>query len=512
MAPEMHTHIRHHRPDPSGAARARSAVTCPRWLRTWTLTCTFVSGVFALVWLLLRSGSKPSRFFYPCQQAAFWVAAAAFGAPLVATVVTLRRQLGALLRPTPRRIAAGVPAALCIAVLVSSSGTCVSNTPVLILDPPAGYSPDVYVAKNARGIETGRYGGVDDLVTLMGENGFKLHRSETEGATAGADGLIDVDDVVLLKISAQWAERGGTNTDVLRGVIRQIVEHPDGFVGEIIVADNGQGLGDLNRANNNAEDQHQSPQDVVNDFVAEGWPVSGLLWDSLMSTFVDEYSDGDMDDGYIISEAFDPDTSIKVTYPKFKSDAGAYISYKHGVWSPASQTYDSGKLVVINMPILKTHYIYAVTASVKNLMGLVSNSFWTDSHNAVARGGMGTVLAEVRMPDLNLLDCVWVLARPGAGPWATYAEPDRMDQLAASTDPVALDVWAAKYILIPQIIANGYSVSDYGSTQDPDNSDSTFRQYLDRSMNELLAAGIETTNDYSTINVYESSDTSSASD
>jgi len=87
-----------------------------------------------------------------------------------------------------------------------------------------------------------------------------------------------------------------------------------------------------------------------------------------------------------------------------------------------------------------------------------------------------------------------------------------MDQLAASTDPVALDVWAAKYILIPQIIANGYSVSDYGSTQDPDNSDSTFRQYLDRSMNELLAAGIETTNDYSTINVYESSDTSSASD
>ncbi|MCH7870713.1 MAG: DUF362 domain-containing protein, partial [Planctomycetes bacterium] len=373
---------------------------------------------------------------------------------------------------------------------------------VTIAPTPEGYFPDVYLVNDARGILPGRYAGVDDLVKLMGAHGFKWHRSQTVGRTSGPDGMIRDDAVVLIKVNGQWAQRGGTNTDVLRGVIRRIVEHPDGFAGEIIVADNGQGSGSHNRSQHNAENRGQSPQDVVDDFVVEGWTASTYLWDDIRYASVREYSDGDMASGYIVNPILDPQTRMRVSYPKFQSAAGTYVSYKNGIWSPQSETFDFDKLVVINIPVFKTHSIYAITAAVKNHMGVVTRNLSTDSHSAIGRGGLGSVLAEVRMPDVTILDCIWILARPGSGPGASYSSVNRRDQLLASVDPVALDVWATKFIMIPQIIENGYSYSSWHNTQDPDNPDGTFRRYLDRSMNELLAAQIPTTNDYNVVDLH----------
>ncbi|MGB2985710.1 MAG: DUF362 domain-containing protein [Phycisphaerae bacterium] len=499
------------------------------------------SGVLALLWLLLRSGSKPSRLAYPCQQAAVGTAAAAFGAPVVAALLVLRNRImnvlwtmyasggsarakarGSLVRSSRRaeahgsvvrssarakargslagKTAAGALGALAMVMLAIASVEPKDN--VTILTPPDDYHPDVYLVNKARGIEPGRYGGVDDLITLMGVSGLKWHRAGETGLTTGPDGLIDPDDVVLIKINAQWPQRGGTNTDVLRGVIRRIVEHPDGFIGEIVVADNGQGSGSFDRSDHNAEVHDQSTQDVVNDFAAEGWNISTYRWDNIRYTLVNEYSTRDMTDGYVVNPVSDPETQIKVSYPKFRSALGTYISYKHGVLSPATGTYESDKLVVINIPVFKTHSIYAVTASVKNHMGVVTKELRTDSHNAVRRGGMGSVLAEVRMPDLTILDCIWILARPGSGPSASYDNATRRDQLLASTDPIALDMWATKFIMIPQIIENGYAYDAYHTTQDPDNPDSVFRRYLDRSMNELLLAGIATTNNVDAVDLH----------
>ena len=36
---------------------------------------------------------------------------------------------------------------------------------------------------------------------------------------------------------------------------------------------------------------------------------------------------------------------------------------------------------------------------------------------------------------------------------------DRLDQLVASTDPIALDIWATSNILIPSFLANGFEPS-----------------------------------------------------
>lgn len=458
---------------------------------------TVLAGLAALTWLLFRSGSKASRLSYPCQQAALSSAVAAFGVPLVGVLLGARFGLARFLRSKIGKTTAGFLAGLTLA------WGAVASYRFVTVDSPnsstSDYQPQVYHVPNVRGVEPGRFGGVDDLVSLMGAFGLKLHRSAVVDRSSGPDGLVDADDVVLIKVNAQWSQRGGTNTDVLRGLIRCLVEHPDGFVGEVVVADNGQGSGSLARAENNAEDIHQSVQDVVDGFASEGWTVSTRLWDSFRTISVGEYATGDMNDGYVINQSSDPETAIRVSYPKFRTTAGTFVSYRDGVWDPATSSYDPERLVVINVPVLKTHVIYSVTASVKNHMGVITQSLGTDSHAGVARGGLGSVLAEVRMPDLTLLDCVWVLARPGQGPAAPYSAASRRDELVAGRDPVALDAWAVKYILMPQIVANGYTPSQYGATQDPDNPQSTFRRYLDRSMEEMLLGGIMATSDYASV-------------
>ena len=60
------------------------------FLRSWFLANSLLAGLFALCWLLLRSGTRPSRFVYPCQQAALSTASLAFGAPVVTALLAAR--------------------------------------------------------------------------------------------------------------------------------------------------------------------------------------------------------------------------------------------------------------------------------------------------------------------------------------------------------------------------------------------------------------------------------------
>jgi hypothetical protein len=126
-----------------------------------------------------------------------------------------------------------------------------------------------------------------------------------------------------------------------------------------------------------------------------------------------------------------------VSYPKFQTDEGTYISLRDGIWDPVSETYDPEHLKFINLPVLKSHSAaYGVTACVKNYMGTVSGALNTDSHNAILHGILGGLLGEIGPADLNILDSIWVNANPNDGPWTTYAAATRRDELVASTDPV----------------------------------------------------------------------------
>jgi hypothetical protein len=102
---------------------------------------------------------------------------------------------------------------------------------------------NVYSVEGFPHLVSGHHVGLERLLALMGANGLRIFKCDNGGLICGPDGLIAADDLVLIKVNCQWGERGGTNTDLVRGLVRKIIEHPDGFRGEIVVVDNGQGRG-----------------------------------------------------------------------------------------------------------------------------------------------------------------------------------------------------------------------------------------------------------------------------
>lgn len=474
-----------------------------RFWRRWLLANSLVSGVLALAWLVLRSGSKPSRFTYPCQQAAFCTAWLALGGPLVGTVIAARSRLVAALRTR-----AGLVAAAGVLFAVSGTWAYFSRAETYRgpqLDPPRDYRAQVYHVVNCPQDPAGdRFVGLDHVLTLMGRHGLKFYESTTETVVAGPDGIIAADDVVILKINYQWPERGGTNTDLLRGLIGRIVEHPDTFTGEVVVCENSQAepMSGFNREENNAQDHSLSPHDVTQGFQAAGHRVTHFSWRLLRNRQVNEYSDGDLEDGYVVYP-YNPDFDGRVSYAKFQSHDDTYISMRHGVWDPNSATYDSTRLKFINLPVLKSHGAsYGATACVKNYMGFVTRYLGTNSHDAIRWGILGATMGEVGPADLNILDCTWINADPNDGPWCSYDTATRRDELVASLDPVAADIWAVTNILIPAFLAEGHTPPWPEPSADPNDPTSDFREYLDNSMNWMLAAGYEVTNQLEQIDTF----------
>ncbi len=474
----------------------------------------FVIGLLSLIWLLLRTGTKPSRIVYPCQRAAaknsyLWLS------------IYLIPLLHKLVQKLSRKINSKKILPLFFAVILVVGAVLwnmyeqqrrrmeIREVGLKITGKLAKFEPSssIFVVNGTRGND----GGILKLIDLMGENGLPFYKSLESGKNKGPNGLIARDDVVLIKVNSQWDQRGGTNTDLLKALIQAILDHPDGFVGEIVVADNGQAQygslgngGSFTWSKNNAENISQSVQKVVDFFAEKGYKVSTYLWDTITTKRVKEYFEGDMEDGYVVNATKNPRTGIMVSYPKFRTKFGTFISFKYGIWDNVTKTYDSEKLKVINVPVLKSHSGYGVTACIKHYMGVVSDkltaALGARAHNTVDEGGMGTEMAETRFPTLNIIDAIWVNAVPGGGPATSYEEATRVNVIAASTDPVALDYWAAKYILLEVAKIKGYSGV---SSMDPDNTGSgSFGHWLRLSMEELKRAGYQVTVDEDYMNIY----------
>ena len=310
--------------------------------------------------------------------------------------------------------------------------------------------------------------------------------------------IIAPDSVVLLQINVQWDQRGGTNTDLIARTIEAILAHPLGFTGEIIVADNGQAQfgsdrrgGSLNWANPNSACRQQSTLDVVINFQDRGYRVSGVLWDEFTTVRVGRFSEGDYFDGFIVEDYIFA-TGLEVSYPKFTTLFGTHVSFREGIWNSASGTYDGDRLKVITMPVLKSHSLFQQTGVVKGYMGVVSDRLTNmRSHHSVGTGGMGTIMVHTRMPVLNIMDMIWV--GPDRGPASSYASAVEVNKIAVSLDPVALDVWATRNVLIPlaeQIPGGRAAAMDPAGTEP-----GTFGHWLRLSLNEMLAAGYNFTMD-----------------
>ncbi len=213
-----------------------------------------------------------------------------------------------------------------------------------------------------------------------------------------------------------------------------------------------------------------------------------------------------MTDGYIVDQTINPRTGLMVSYPKFKTEYGTYVSFKLGIWNPETQAYDSGRLKVINVPVLKSHDDFGVTACVKHYMGVLSYNLTiqlgNNAHEAILTGGLGTEMVETRFPVLNIVDAIWVNALPYGGPTSSYSGATRTNVIAASQDPIALDYWGAKHILLQ--IAQNTKYFRLSTVLDPDNASQTnlFGQWLRLSMEEINRAGYQTTVDEVHMNIY----------
>jgi uncharacterized protein (DUF362 family) len=312
----------------------------------------------------------------------------------------------------------------------------------------------------------------------MAAGGWSFYRTAERRGLGGPDGAIAPRDTVLIKVNAQWKYRGCTNSDVVRGLVQRILDHPEGFEGEVVIVENGQGRGSLNcdthaGCDGGTHDVHANAENELHSF---SWLVQELfqdervgerLLDDLRFTFID--TNDHETEGYR--------TAGNVSYPCFFTPRGTRVELREGLWTGSG--HDSASLNWINVPTMKDHKDLDVTGCLKHVYGLLSMEHTPISPHDPYEAGrvMGEFYTAVRAPVLSVLDHIWVAHGSVCGyPESTTT---RRDVLVGGTDPCAMDAWSAKNVLLP---TSGDSVHD------PE-SDGLFRRYLSDARDTINAAG-----------------------
>lgn len=357
-----------------------------------------------------------------------------------------------------------------------------------------------------------RHVGMDALLHLLSGNGVKFYKTAKDGELGGPNGIIAADDVVLLKVNCQWKCRGTTNTDMLRGLIQRILQHPDGFKGEVVIFENGQNrpaaFDGINcdgkkteydpfpelkgKAVVNAEEESLLTVDHLVNTVFAGKPVSSFLLDPHADTWI--AADDHTANGY---RKTGPEGTPYVSYPCFTTARGNRIELKEGRWTGSGYAQN---VKLINCAVLKDHSgDIGMTGALKIVYGTLSmrdgSSASRGQHYAELGSQCAKMWTQVRIADLNILDCIWVSFGStkvafngknynvsgciGYPPSLT----SRQNILLAGLDPLAIDYHANKHILLPL-------GGDAAKAHDPDNNSRLVGVYKDAQDTINSAGGI----------------------
>ncbi|BBO67286.1 hypothetical protein DSCA_12160 [Desulfosarcina alkanivorans] len=321
----------------------------------------------------------------------------------------------------------------------------------------------------------------------------------------GIETIVGRHDIVILKPNSQWWAQGMTNTDAMKAFMDAVLSIRR-FDGEIIIADNHQFAEDNSRAwTTKKRNGSVNYNELIQDYQVRGyknvtkthWHVGGqtelpLEGDAQGNSKINGPEDGEgyvwMDDEFYLS----PDgRKCLMTYPIFKSaHSGITVDFKNGAWKDGAYFSDR-KVRFINFSALNHHGLYSgLTASVKNLMGVVDMSCgfpgnepegtYNTHHIGVSElirfkknklfmrlisrlglekayieycykdfhhtgGVLGYFMRNVRMPDLNIITAEIV----GWGSRVNTKKSVQTKTVLAGIDPVSLDFIAARDVLLP---------------------------------------------------------------
>ncbi len=365
----------------------------------------------------------------------------------------------------------------------------------------------------------------------------------------GMQKVVGANDVVIVKVSAQWWNQGMTNVAAVRRTIEKILEIP-GFSGEVIVFENvhfrmpdGSGLA---RAWTHPSDRNvdipgwNKLGDLIPHFKALGAPVSfvGLVDAGLSALSDDHWHDhghahgvyggdgrgpiapGEDRDGYHwdFSQTFRKRRSlvdyaqVPLSWPVFTSPgSGLVVDLKDGLFKRegGKRHRIDRKLTFINMTTANEHGSTGFTGCCKSAMGIVDMSagrlgtdpriseyqsvhyFGSPTASWRMAGPLAHFARQVRTPDLYITVAEWVAAMPhgiteeewGEGKDIRHAAESAVHTktVVAGTDPVAVDAWCVRNLLMPI----GGSNRDMYDLDNPDSRASRFLRYY----REVYGAG-----------------------
>ncbi|RMF74113.1 MAG: DUF362 domain-containing protein [Acidobacteria bacterium] len=360
-------------------------------------------------------------------------------------------------------------------------------------------------------------------------------------AWGGIESLVGPEDVVVLKVNAQWWGQGMSCTDVLAGLIAAILGRPGGFSGDVIVADNHHFRRPLSRGwTTERPNGRFNLVQLVEHFAAQApgrvqrvhWTDAGPNpepWqgDAGGGVRVDEPGAGEgyrwwLDECHVTPEGH----RCAMTWPSFRiARTGEIADLRDGVFRDGAPT--GRPLRFWNVSSLNFHSRYAgVTASIKNLMGVVDMTCgfqgpeppgyfnthyigmrpshatwrWAKRRGGVVRrvvhklipeesaldfrhtgGALAHWIRTVRRPDLNVVTAEWI----GFGSRTDEALSARPGVSLAATDPVTLDAVAAREVLLPATREAGDRGRFYLPYNDPDRTEGPFRRFLEQARLEI---------------------------
>ena len=304
-------------------------------------------------------------------------------------------------------------------------------------------------------------------------NGTPVTNIERVIAEAGGiQQFVDHDDVVVIKPNGQWPNQGYTHTQCIKALIDVILARPGGFGGEVILTEHvhrspSETLGaaycwNMSVGNRQRNWPEMNYLELIADYHARG------IANVTAAPMVDAGSGGDWaavsgpaavpagKHGWVRLPAYDTASGNSYTpsYAILRSSySGRLIDLKNGVWQGGAYTGQRVRLMFL--PTLNNHGSQDVedyagpTSAVKTHIGFIEGTSlhsvgYGNGHPESVGEAIGHLITEVVRPTFYLTCAEWTGYGGRTGSTATQTKT-----VGLCADPVTLDYWMCKHVLLP---------------------------------------------------------------